>query len=258
MQDEEIGSHDVQVLQTLAGGSVYPFAPGGEQTIRLAYERAICLAEHYIYIEDQYFWPCSIDDTFRDAAARGVKIILVLDHKGLGPWHNWLRQKVLERVRPIISQNVFGYHLQRPGLGSDIYVHSKLMIIDNHYVATGSANHSSKSLKIGSELQIAVVERQTLIGSIGGVPTQVRPFARNLRVTLWREHLALESPIKVDDTLDSVTGHPNGWPICEDVRGSGDPCDAGRRHAVCHNVTIPRWKFPNWVPNWLINPRSRN
>jgi phosphatidylserine/phosphatidylglycerophosphate/cardiolipin synthase-like enzyme len=45
------------------------------------------------------------------------------------------------------------------------------MIIDDHYVATGSANHNSRSLTIDSELQIAIVERQTLTGSIGTVPT---------------------------------------------------------------------------------------
>ena len=95
----------------------------------------------------------------------------------------------------------------------------------------------------------AVVDRQTVTGSIGGVPTEVRQFSRTLRVTLWSEHLALESPVEVDYPLDSATDRPSGWPVCENLTGSGDPYEAGRHHAACHHLRSPRWGFPKWVPN---------
>lgn len=50
-----VGTHHVQVLRTLVCEGVYPFAPDGGQTLRLAYEKAIDRAQHYVYIEDQYF-----------------------------------------------------------------------------------------------------------------------------------------------------------------------------------------------------------
>ena len=256
-QDDAPGTHHVQVLQTLAGGSVYPFAPGGEQTIRLAYEKAIGLAEGYIYIEDQYFWPCSLDDSLRDAAARGVKIVLVLAHKGLGPWHNWLRQQALERVRAISPENVFVYHLQRPDFGSDIYVHSKLMIIDDRYVAMGSANHNSRSLTTDSELQVAVVDQEAFSSPVGGVPMEVGQFAKNLRLKLWQEHLGLKVPAEIDDPIDPISGRPAGWPACDDPTGDGDRCEITRHHAVCHHVRSPRWAYPKWIPNRLMNPETR-
>lgn len=253
-QDDTPGTHDVQVLQTLVGGSVYPFAPDGEQTIRLAYEKAIGLAEHYIYIEDQYFWPCSLDDSLRDAAARGVKIVLVLAHKGLGPWHNWLRQQALERVRAMSPENVFVYHLQKPNLGSDIYVHSKLIIIDDRYVGIGSANHNSRSMTTDSELQVAVVDQDVISSSVAGIPTEVGRFAKNLRLTLWQEHLDLEAPTEIDDPINATSGRPAGWPVCKDPTGDRDRCETGRHHAVCHHVRSPRWSYPKWIPNRLMNP----
>src|SRR5207245_2814311 len=54
-----ISTHNLQVLRTLACG-VYSFAERGEQTVRLAYERAIERGEHFVYIEDQFLWPCSL------------------------------------------------------------------------------------------------------------------------------------------------------------------------------------------------------
>ena len=83
----DAGSQYVQVLRTFAGGNVYSFAPEGETTIGYAYERAIDLAQHYVYIEDQFLWPCSITEKLRCAAARGVKVILVLSHKFPASWH---------------------------------------------------------------------------------------------------------------------------------------------------------------------------
>ncbi|MFC2000373.1 hypothetical protein ACFLXE_06425, partial [Chloroflexota bacterium] len=119
-QISSVGTHYVQVLRTLACEGVYSFAPEGEQTIRLAYERAIDLAEHYIYLEDQYFWPCSVVERLAAAAERGVMIIMVLTHRfgsGVGRWHNGLRKAALERVKGEHPENLFVYHLQQPNLG---------------------------------------------------------------------------------------------------------------------------------------------
>ena len=54
LKGSNFGTHHVQVLRTLARGGVYPFAPYGEQSILSAYKKAIDLAEHYIYIEEQF------------------------------------------------------------------------------------------------------------------------------------------------------------------------------------------------------------
>ena len=128
-ESKPVGTQAVQVLRTLACG-VYPFAPYGEQTVRLGYARAIQRAEHYIYIEDQYLWPCSVANELHDAAARGVKIILVTsrEYAVAGPLrttHISMRHQLLEHVRGSNPENVLTFHLQRPDDGADIYVHSE-------------------------------------------------------------------------------------------------------------------------------------
>ncbi len=143
------GNQYVQILRTLACKNTYSFMPNGEQTVRRAYEKAIDNAQHYIYIEDQYFWTCSVIQNLLNAVARGVKVILVMAHKYDAPvvdrYSNFMRQAALNALISANSANVFYYHLQQPNLGSDIYVHSKIMIIDDCYAAIGSANINNRS-----------------------------------------------------------------------------------------------------------------
>lgn len=199
------GTHHVQVLRTLPSGNVYSFAPNGEQTIRLAYERAIGLAEHYVYVEDQFLWPCSVVDKLSSAAARGVKVVLVLARKyghGLNRWHYHLRYQALEKIRNNYPENVFVFHLQQPNLGSDIYVHSKLMIVDDRYAAIGSANICSRAFTTDPELHIAVLDTETESGTINGESVTVCRFAKKLRTSLWMEHLGISDPNLIDDPID--------------------------------------------------------
>jgi phosphatidylserine/phosphatidylglycerophosphate/cardiolipin synthase-like enzyme len=234
-------SHHVQVLRTLACNGVYSFLPGGEQTIRKAYEKAIDAAQHYIYIEDQYFWPCSIVDKLQAAADRGVKVILVVTRaydipllKGI---HNRMRAEAIATVALNRPQNVFVFHLQKPGLGADIYVHAKLMIVDDCYAAIGSANVGFRSYTTDSELHLAIIDADTVSASIGGLPVTVCRFARELRLALWAEHLGLADPAPVDDPIVGLTV----WP---DRTVSTPASPDQRHHAVCHFVPSAALTLP--------------
>jgi phosphatidylserine/phosphatidylglycerophosphate/cardiolipin synthase-like enzyme len=194
---------------------VYSFLPGGEQTVRLAYEQAIDKAEHYVYIEDQYAWPCSLGEKLNQAAKRGVKVILVLAHEYDDPKlkivHNDLRHDdFLDTVRDGAAANVFVYHLQQTGDGPDIYLHAKTMIVDDRWAAIGSTNINSRSHTTDSELQVAVVGGAPVSATIDGTSQMVRPFARNLRLRLWKEHLGLgASSTAVDDPVAGLSAWPS-------------------------------------------------
>lgn len=231
------GTDNVQVLRTLACKDTFSFLPGGEQTVRLAYEKAIDTAEHYVYIEDQYAWPNSLGPKLNQAAKRGVKIIFVLAHeydsRPLRIVHNDMRHDdFLDTVRDGASQNVFVYHLQQTGGGADIYVHAKTMIVDDRYAAIGSTNINRRSHTTDSELQVAVVGGDVDPAIIDGVSRPIRCFARDLRLRLWKEHLGLAAAsTAVDDPIAGLTA----WP------SAGTP---QIHHAVLHETPSFLYRSP--------------
>ena len=249
------GTHHVQVLCTLAGSGVYSFAPDGEQSVNHALARAIDRSRHYIYIEDQFFWPCSLIERLREAAGRGVKIILLLANRSfrgiMAKYHNAMRFEALEQVRGLAPENVFVSQLQQSGLGPEIHVHAKLWIIDDRYVSIGSANVTQRSMATDSELTVAIVDGDTTESKMQGLPLVVGRFAKELRISLWTEHLGLEDRGSIEDPIEQESGRPAGWPISQNS-SSGSP--SYRHHAVCHEVPEPRRTWPKWVPRVLMNP----
>lgn len=76
-----------------------------------------------------------------------------------------------------------------------IYVHSKLMIVDDDLVIMGSANINDRSMLGRNDSEIAVRSRQMLIHddekvttSIAGQTVNVSQFAYSLRMTIFKEH----------------------------------------------------------------------
>ena len=63
----------------------------------------------------------------------------------LKPWHNQMRYESLKTIGATKPENVFAYYLrQSQPPFSDIYVHAKVMIIDDRYAAIGSANINNR------------------------------------------------------------------------------------------------------------------
>lgn len=234
------GTHYVQVLRTLGCG-VYPFAPRGEQTIRLALERAINLAEDYVYIEEQFLWPCSVVNALRKAVRRNpaLKVIILLTEEiefGFPLWnvHHEMRNEAIRDITGASKGQVFVYCLQQLSTKSPVYVHAKLTIIDDRYVALGSANVNKRSYTTDSELHLGIVDADIVPGVIGGKPTPVCRFARELRVSLWGEHLGITALGRLSDPVAAITEWPD-W-------SSSTPQKPSRvHHAVCYH---PRGKKP--------------
>ena len=75
-----------------------------------------------------------------------------------------------------------------------IYVHSKLLIVDDRQMIIGSANINdrSQSGKRDSELAVMLIDSQKTPGKLRGM-THVNPLARKYRVDLWKKHFAISS-----------------------------------------------------------------
>ncbi|TEB25730.1 phospholipase D, partial [Coprinellus micaceus] len=104
-----------------------------------------------------------------------------------------------------------------------LYIHSKLMIVDDRRVIMGSANINERSQKGDGDSEIClVVEDDDMIDStMDGEPYQVSRFAATLRRKLFREHLGLIPPQECSSADPEITSfmrpapHPN-----EDETGS--------------------------------------
>ncbi|PKY56906.1 phospholipase D/nuclease [Rhizophagus irregularis] len=78
----------------------------------------------------------------------------------------------------------------------EIYIHSKLMIVDDRFVICGSANINDRS-QVGSrdsEIAIIVEDKKYVNSRMNGVEYQASKFAYTLRSTLFKEHLGLCEP----------------------------------------------------------------
>ena len=91
-----------------------------------------------------------------------------------------------------------------------VYVHTKLMIVDDEFIVIGSANVTQRSMTHDGELQLGIVDGQNQL-------------ARSLRESLWEEHLKATIPPDVDDafslfkervagSLGNVRPYPTGHP----------------------------------------------
>lgn len=108
-----------------------------------------------------------------------------------------------------------------------IYVHSKLTIVDDLYVLVGSANINDRSL-LGtrdSELAALIVDNnvETVTNPITGEQLPVRHFARELRLKIWQGLFGdrLDEAINIPELTDSITAIQtrarNNTKIFEDV-----------------------------------------
>ncbi len=259
---DSAGNHSVQLLRTYAcrsndgegGQSSYPFAVGGKYDYQNALIKAIETAEHYIYIEDQYFWPGDITDALADAVSRGIAVILVLardyDTPGITPYHNFLRNMAIEKMVTLQGEQnlVFVYHLEQSAVNpgsqtrEQIYVHSKTMIVDDRYFVIGSGNLNRRSMKTDTELGAAVVDKTSVSSSIKGTQQEVGELARAYRKNLWSEHLRQNVP---DDPFDG-DGHPSGFPKDDRLVG----------HVKRHEVPQPRFCNLSIIPFGFLNPNT--
>jgi phosphatidylserine/phosphatidylglycerophosphate/cardiolipin synthase-like enzyme len=159
---------------------------GGVQEVYETLVRAFGAARRYIYIEDQYFGELpggdhrfEIFSHVREAAARGVKVVLVgsgmRDPAELGrPVNRVLNRhlagSVVNRLPPGSRHNVGLWRVEH------LTVHSKIVLVDDVFSCVGSANFFSRSMAgVDVELAVAAVTTGRAV--------------RDLRVALWGEHL---------------------------------------------------------------------
>ncbi|KAJ2158966.1 hypothetical protein GGF46_003371 [Coemansia sp. RSA 552] len=92
-----------------------------------------------------------------------------------------------------------------------VYVHCKLMIVDDRYVILGSANINDRSMcgNRDSEIAMVVEDTEAVATTMDGKPYQAARFAHTLRVQLCQEHCGLlESFDQMRTVAELFAGDP--------------------------------------------------
>lgn len=199
-----VGTQAVQILRTYPKRlHPYPFAPDGERSVALAYTKALGRARSLIYLEDQYLWSSHVVEAFADALRTWPQLLMVAviplhpdqDGKISGPPNNLGRLDALRELRAAGGDRVAVYGIENDQ-GVPIYVHAKVCVVDDVWASVGSDNLNRRSWTHDSELSCAVVDDdrdQREPRDPGGLGDGARVFARDLRLTLTREHLGRQT-----------------------------------------------------------------
>lgn len=157
----------------------------GEQSNLEQYCQAINQAQRTIYLENQYVEVAEIVVALKEALARGVAVILLLPAvPDLAPATTISaeRRAFLAARAELASYTNFTLcgiaGVDDAGQRQPVYVHGKLMLIDDEWATVGSCNLHHYSLFGNSELNAAFWEPATV---------------RALRVELFQEHLAVDT-----------------------------------------------------------------
>lgn len=226
----ECGPLAVQVLRTYPERRRrYPFAPRGERSIGRAYVRAFERARRLVYLEDQYLWSFHAARCITDALRREPELLVVIviprhpDPDGVvaGGASRIGREHVLDSLSAAGEGRVAVYDLENEA-GTPIYVHSKVCVVDDLWVAVGSDNLNRRSWTHDSELSCAVIDA-TLDDREPADPSGrgegARRFARDVRIALAAEHLGrgagdrfdLVDPRSWFDALRGTARALDGW-----------------------------------------------
>lgn len=191
----ECGTATVQIQRTVhpgryrdgratPNGHAFDVA-SGEQTNFDQYLLAIKSAHRTIYMENQYVEVLEIVEALHDALGRGVEVVLLMP---AAPDISPTAYDSPERSAFFEARSALGRYSNFAlagiaGLGADgcrkpVYVHSKLMLIDDTWATVGSANLHRFSMFGNGELNAAISSAD---------------IVRAFRIALFEEHLAMDT-----------------------------------------------------------------
>lgn len=177
--------------------------------IERLYLAAIAAAKRTIYLESQYFASPTISAavTARLAEPEGPEIIVINPKRADG----WLEEEAMGSARALLLARLqhadpFGrLRFATPVTegGTDIYVHAKVLVIDDWLLRIGSSNINNRSMGLDTECDLAVEACTD-----GNDRPDIRAAILAVRDALFAEHLGV-SVAALRATIDetgSITG----------------------------------------------------
>lgn len=195
-------------------------------------------ARDRIYIETQYFASRKVAEALADRLAKrnAPEVVVINPRTG----QDWLddavmsaaRYHLLKAVREADRHGRFQIYSPVTEGSRDIYVHAKVMIVDDVFLRVGSANVNNRSMGLDSECDLVVDARDN---------EKARETIRKIECDLLAEHLGVTA--RKFETMFKAQGSLIG--AIEALRGSGrtlwplDPPRPGKfRTAISLDETL--------------------
>ncbi|XP_042480758.1 phospholipase D zeta 1-like [Macadamia integrifolia] len=138
-----------------------------------------------------------------DGGAASVRAILHWQYRTICRGQDSILHNLYDLLGPRTHDYIHFYGLRSYGrlfdggpiATSQVYVHSKILIIDDHLALIGSANINDRSLlgSRDSEIAVLIEDKEFVDSSMSGKPWKAGKFAFSLRLSLWSEHLGLRA-----------------------------------------------------------------
>jgi phosphatidylserine/phosphatidylglycerophosphate/cardiolipin synthase-like enzyme len=175
------GSTTAQFVRTVPN-NVYDALPRGDFRILEAYIRALRSAEKYIYLESQFLWSSElvaiVADKLRHPPSDDFHVVVLLPARPNNGADD-TRGQLGMLVAADHEERFLACTLYQPGDRGLVYVHAKIGIVDDRWLALGSANLNEHSLFNDTETCVITCDAE---------------LVRATRLALWREHLEHDSP----------------------------------------------------------------
>jgi phospholipase D1/2 len=223
-------SADVDRVEVAIARTIPPYQGTTEvREVERLYLDTIAAARRWLYVENQYLTATSI----RDALARrleepeGPEIVII------GPRHasGWLETSTMDVLRGRVLERLHEadrhgrLRVYYPRLRTEdkaIYVHAKVMVMDDDLLRIGSANLANRSMGLDTECDLAIES--------AGRPEVVAAI-RRFQAMLLAEHLGVSSD-RVSETLE------RSGSLIETV---DQLCGSGEHDLAPLEVAIPEW-----------------
>ena len=175
----EAGDTTVQFVRTVPEGA-YRVLPRGEFSILETYVRALRSAQRLIYLENQFLWSPEIvhilETKLRNPPSDDFRVVVLLPHKannGQDDTRGMLGRLVAadDGAKRFLATTIMSRSGEQSG---PLYVHAKIGIVDDEWLAIGSANLNEHSLFNDTEVDVVTCDPR---------------LARETRLRLWAEHL---------------------------------------------------------------------
>lgn len=192
------GPSRAQLVRTVATGRFAEHVNGDFSAMQ-AHLAALRSAERLIYIENQYLWSLEIVDVLADKLINpprdDFRLVLLLPvHPRSGYDDTRGQLSVLQRADDGAGRLVASSLYSQGPDPVPVYVHSKLVMVDDRWLSVGSMNLSDHGMFNDVDVQLVSDDPDV---------------ARSTRARLWAEHLDMtEEEVRRRDPVELID---DGW-----------------------------------------------